>query len=178
MICRTFFALALALGVAAPLPAVDAGRGNGTVTIDGTTLPLPFAVMTRKDNLFDKQKSDLVIVLTDKQLSATRPDDEIGLAVKAHRGELVVLALRFDGATLVNVTVSYKNLNGLVILPGAWFQYTAGNRPTAGTLKLPAREFEGHSYAVDVDFTAGDYSGPRQNAAPAGLSPSTAAPGF
>jgi len=178
MIRRTFFALALALGVAAPLSAVDTGRATGTVTVDGTTLPLAFAVGTIKDNLFDGKKRDLVVVLTDKQLSATRPDDEIGLSLKAHRGELVVLALRFDGDTLVNVTVSYKNLSGLVILPGAWFQYTPGSKPTAGTLKLPSREFEGHSYAVDVDFTAVTYTGPRQNAAPAGWAPPTATPGF
>jgi hypothetical protein len=176
VIRRTFFALALALGVAAPLPAVDAGRANGTVTIDGTTVPLPFAVETRKDNLFDEKKRDLVVVLTDKQLSATRPDDEIGLSVKARRGELAVLALRFDGGTLVNVTVSHKNLNGLVILPGAWFQYTAGSKPGIGSLKLPTREFEGHSYALDVDFAAGTYTGPRQNVGPTGSSPSTAAP--
>src|SRR5262249_53047085 len=140
MIRRTLFVVALAVGVAVPLSAVDAGRANGTVTIDGTTVSVPFAVETRKDDLFDETKRDLVVVLTDKQLSATRPDDEIGLSLKARRGELVVLALRFDGDTLVNVTASFKSLSGLVILPGAWFQYTAGSRPGVGTLRLPARE--------------------------------------
>jgi hypothetical protein len=176
MIRRTLVALALALGVAAPLSAVDTGRANGTVTIDGNTLPLPFAVETRKDDLFDEKKRDLVVVLTDKQLSATRPDDEIGLSLKARRGELVVLALRFDGNTLVNVTVSYKSLSGLIILPGAWFQYTAGSKPGVGTLRLPARKFEGHSYALDIDFAAGTYSGPRQNPTPTGSSPSPTVP--
>jgi hypothetical protein len=176
MIRRMLFAVALAVGVAVPLSAVDAGRANGTVTIDGTNVPLPFAVETRKDDLFDEKKRDLVVVLTDKQLSATRPDDEIGLSVKAHRGELVALALRFDGGTLVNVTVSYKSLSGLVILPGTWFQYTAGSKPGVGTLRLPAREFEGHSYALDVDYAAGIYNGPRQSAAPTGSSPSSTPP--
>jgi hypothetical protein len=176
VIRRTSFALALALGVLAPLSAVDPGRARGAVTIDGITLPLPFAVETRKADLFDEKKRDLVIVLTDKQLSATRPDDEIGLSLKARRGELVVLALRFDGGTLVNVTVSHKTLNGLVILPGAWFDYTAGGKPGIGSLKLPTHEFEGHSYALDVDFAAGTYTGPRQNVAPTGSAHSTTAP--
>jgi hypothetical protein len=176
MICRTVLALALTLGVAAPLAAVDAGRANGTVTIDGTTVSLPFAVETRKDDLFDEKKRDLVVVLTDRQLSATRPDDEIGLSLKARRGELVALALRFDGDTLVNVTVSYKSLSGLVILPGAWFQYTARSKPGVGTLRLPVREFEGHSYAFDVDFAAGTYTAPRQTGTPTGSSPSSTAP--
>lgn len=166
MIRTTVVALALAFAGAGPLAAVDSGRAKGFVAIDGASTPLPFAVETTKDNLFDDKKRDLVVVLTDKQLSATRPDDEIGLSVKAHRGELVVLTLRFDGATLVNVTLSHQNLNGLVILPGVWFQYTAGNRPGVGTLKLPAREYEGHSYAVDVEFVAGTYTGPRQNVTP------------
>ena len=178
MIYRTVLALALALtlGVAAPLSAIDAGRANGTVTIDGTTVSLPFAVETRKDDLFDENKHDLVVVLTDKQLSATRPDDEIGLSLKARRGELVALALRFDGDTLVNVTVSHKSLPGLVILPGAWFLYTAGSKRGVVTLRLPVREFEGHSYALDVDFAAGTYMGPRQNATPTASSPSPTAP--
>jgi hypothetical protein len=176
MIRRMLFAVALAAGVAVPLSAVDAGRANGTVTIDGTTMPLPFAVQTRKDDLFDEKKRDLVVVLTDKQLSATRPDDEIGLSLKARRGELVALALRFDGDTLVNVTVSYKSLSGLAILPGAWFQYTGGSKPGVGTVRLPAREFEGHSYALDIDFVAGTYAAPRQNATPTGSSPSSTEP--
>lgn len=176
MIRRTLFALAFALGVTAPLSAVDAGRADGTATIDGTTMPLRFAVDTRKDNLFDEKKRDLVVVLTDKQLIATRPDDEIGLSLKARRGELVVLALRVDGGTLVNVTVSHKSLSGIVILPGAWFQYTARGKPGAGTLKLPLREFEGHSYAADVEFAAGAYTGPRQNVTPTTTSPSAPAP--
>jgi hypothetical protein len=176
MIRRTLVAVAVALGVAAPLSAVDAGRANGTVTIDGTTMSLPFAVETRKDDLFDEKKRDLVVVLTDQQLRATKPDDEVGLSLKARRGELVVLALRFDGGTLVNVTVSHKSLSGLVILPGAWFQYTAGSKPGVGTLRLPAREFEGHSYALDIDFAAGTYTGPRQSPTPTGSSPSSTAP--
>jgi hypothetical protein len=111
-------------------------------------------------------------VLTDKQLSATRPDDEVGLSLKARRGELAVLAMRIAGPTLVNVTFSYKGLNGLVILPGAWFQYTPAG-PAAGTLKLARREFEGHSYAVDLQFAAGTYNGPRPPAAPTATTSTT-----
>jgi hypothetical protein len=147
-------ALASALCVAGIVLALETGRSSGAVTIDGTDFPLSFAVETRKDNLFDDNKRDLVIVLTDKQLSATKPDDEIGLTVKARRGELVALALRIDGGTLVNVALSHQALDRLVILPGAWFQYTVGSKPGTGTLKLAERQFEGHSFAVDVEFSA------------------------
>jgi|SRR5262245_41188115 len=165
---RGVLALALALcAIGIPL-ALETGKASGTVTIDGTEFPLSFAVETRKDNLFDESKRDVVVVLTDKQLSATKPDDEIGLTIKARRGELVVLALRIDGGTLVNVAVSHKALDRLVILPGAWFQYAAGNKPGTGTLKLGERQFEGHSYAVAAEFSAapGARTAPRPVATP------------
>ena len=170
MTARSLLALAFAAGVAAPALAIEAGNAAGTATIDGTTTPLAFAVETRKDNLFDDKKRDTVYVLTDKALVTTRPDDEVGLSLKARSGELVVLALRVDGKTLVNVTISHKKLNGLVILPGAWFQFTSA-KAGSGTLKLAKRDFDGHSYAVDVEFEASRYVAPRKNAAPAPAPP-------
>ena len=177
MLRRGLLALALALCVAAAPLAVETSKASGTLTIDGTEYPLLFAVETRKDNLFDEKKRDVVVVLTDKQLNVTKPDDEIGLTVKARRGELVALSLRIDGGTLVNVAVSHKDLDRLVIIPGAWFQYIAGSRPGAGRLKLIEREFEGHSLAIDVEFSAapGARSATRPAAAPSGVeAPSTA----
>src|SRR5262245_29827613 len=134
MIAKRVLALAFALCVAAPALAVDAGKAIGTFTIDGTTSPLAFAVETRKENLFDDKKQDTIIVLTDKPLGTTKPDDEIDLSLRARRGELVALALRLDGTKLINVTAFYKGLSGLVILPGFWFQHTPAK--TSATLKL------------------------------------------
>jgi len=160
-----FLALALAIGLASPALAVDAGKASGTSTIDGIATPLTFAVETRKENLFDEKKRDTVVVLTDKALGATRPDDEVELSLRARRGELLVLALRIDGDQLVNVTVSHKGLNGLVILPGAWFQFSSSK--SGGSLLLAKRDYQGHSYAVDAAFAAAPYVVPRPNPAPA-----------
>jgi hypothetical protein len=165
MFARVLVALAFAAGVAAPVFAAETGKATGTATIDSTTIPLAFAVQTRKENLFDDKKRDLVVVLTDKPLGATKPDDEIDLSLRARRGELIVIALRLDGDKLVNVTVSHNGLSGLVILPGSWFQYTwAGS---SGTVTLEKREFGGHSYAIDAQFAAAPYATPRPAAAPA-----------
>ena len=163
---RGLLGLALAVCAAGIALALETGKASGALTIDGTEFPLSFAVETRKDNLFDENKRDVVIVLTDKQLSATKPDDEIGLTVKARRGELVALALRIDGGTLVNVAVSHKALDRLVILPGAWFQYTAGSKPGTGSLKLIEHQFEGHSYAIDVEFAAAPGARPAARPSP------------
>jgi hypothetical protein len=174
MVRAKFFALALAIGIAAPALAADAGRATGTVIIDRIASPLTFAVETRMENLFDEKKRDLVFVLTDNPLGATKPDDEVALSLRARRGELLALALRVDGGTLVHVTVSYRGLKGLVILPGFWFQYAA-TRPGAGTLKLAKRDFEGHSYEIDASFTATPYTAPRQTAAPPSAATTAAA---
>ena len=165
MMAGIFLALALAIGLASPALAVDAGKASGTATIDGIATPLAFAVETRKENLFDEKKRDTVVVLTDKALGATKPDDEVELSLRARRGELLVFALRIDGDTLVNVTVSHKGLNGLVILPGAWFQFSSSK--SGGTLLLAKRDYQGHSYAVDAAFAAAPYVAPRPNPAPA-----------
>ena len=166
MIAGVLIALALAIGFASPARAVDAGKASGTATIDGIVIPLAFAVETQKENLFDEKKRDTVIVLTDKPLGATKPDDEVELSLRARRGELVVLALRTHGNKLVNVIVSHKGLNGLVILPGAWFEYTSATAG-GGTLKLAKRGYEGHSYAIDTTFAAAPYVAPRPTPASA-----------
>jgi hypothetical protein len=166
MIPGVLLALALAMGFASPALAVDAGKAGGTAAIDGIVTPLAFAVETRKENLFDQKRRDLVVVLTDKPLGAAKPDDEVELSLRARRGELLVFALRTDGHKLVNVTVSHKGLNGIVILPGSWFEYTSV-RAGAGTLKLAKRDYEGHSYAIDARFAAAAYDAPRPTPSPA-----------
>jgi hypothetical protein len=161
---------ACSLCLAATAFALEAGKAAGTATVDGTTAPLSFATETRKENLFDDKKQDVVIVLTDKPLGATLPDDEIALSMRARAGDFAAYALRLDGGRLVNVTVSREGLGGLVILPGAWFQYARG-QGGVGTLKLARRDDEGHSYAIDVEFAAAPYRKPRPGAAPAAPPP-------
>src|SRR5262245_42227312 len=164
MIRGALLSLALAIGFASPALAVEAGKASGTATIDGIAAPLAFAVETRKENLFDETKRDTVVVLSDKPLGTTKPDDEVGLSLRARRGELLVFALRVDGNKLVNVTVSHQGLNGLVILPGSWFEYTSA-KAGVGTLKLVKRDYEGHSYAIVATFAAVPYVAARQTAA-------------
>jgi hypothetical protein len=146
----------LALCVASLVPiarAAEPGKAVGTVTISGVTMPLAFAVETRKENLFDSKKQDTVVVLSDKPLGKTSAEDEIELSMRARTGELVVLALRIDGSKLVNVQMSHKGLSGIALLPGAWFQYNA-TKPGVGTLKLDSHEFDGRTYVASVEFTA------------------------
>jgi len=161
-------AVAFAGSLASAAFALDAGKASGSAVIDGVALPLAFAVDTRKENLFDEKKRDVVVVLTDKPLGATRPDNEVELSLRARRGDLTAVALRIDGNTLVNVTVSYKGLNGLVVLPGPWFQY-GPPKAGVGSLRLARHEFDGHSYEMDVTFAATRYVAPPPTTPPVAL---------
>jgi hypothetical protein len=163
---RAIHLLVLLILAASEAHAVEPGKASGTVTVSGVSTPLAFAVETTKENLFDSKEQDTVIVLSDKPLGATAPDDEIGLSMRARTGELVVLALRLDGSKLVNVQVSHKGLSGIALLPGAWFQYGAA-KPGVGTLKLEPREFDGRSYAAAVEFSAVPAARPAPPPAPA-----------
>ena len=154
---RIVLVVVMATLLACPLLAVQAGQASGTATVDGTTAALAFAVSTTKENLFDDSKKDTIVVLSDRALGDTAADDEVGLSLRARRGELFVLALRLDGARLVNVGVSHTGLSGIVLLPGAWFEYRSGRAnagTVAGSLKLAKRESDGHSYACSVEFVA------------------------
>ncbi len=177
----TVLASAGALVAGAAL-AVAPGRAGGTATVDGTVATMAFAVATSKENLFDDSKRDTVVVISDRPLGDTAADDEIGLSLRARRGELLVLALRLDGTKLVNVEVSHAGLSGIAILPGAWFEYkpaTAAAGAVAGSLKLAKRESDGHSYACSVEFAAPPAAAPRPTEvadAPADVPPTPTLP--
>ena len=150
---------------AGTLLAAEGGRASGTATADGTTATMAYAVTTTKENLFDDAKRDTVVVISDRPLGDTAADDEVGLSLRARRGELLVFALRLDGTKLVNVSVSHQGLAGIALLPGSWFEYTparAAGGATAGSLALAKREFDGHSYACALRFVAMPAAAPRQ----------------
>lgn len=148
-----FLAIASVIAVASATHAAEPGKAAGTLTFDATTVTLAYATLGKAENLFDDKKSDVLVVLTDKPLGTTAPDDDIDLSMRARKGDIAALMLRIDGARLVNVSVFHKGLSGKVILPGAWFEYSA-SKPGAGSLKMAARALEEHKYATSVQFEA------------------------
>lgn len=157
--------------------AADPGKAVGTVTIDGVTTTLTLAAESTAENLFDSKKTDTIITLTDRVLGDVAANDDIGLSMRARRGDLVVVMLRIEGTRLVNVSLMHKGLAGINILPGQWFQYAATGK-SAGTLTLAKRETDGHTYACTVEFTAAPAADPKKTAeAPApAAAPSAAMP--
>jgi hypothetical protein len=155
--------------------AAEPGKAVGSFTFDSTTVPLTFAVETKVEGLFDSSKKDTLVVLTDKALGATAPDDDVDLSLRARKGEMAALTLRLDGAKLVNVSVFHKGLAGKIVLPGAWFDYKAA-KPGTGTLKLAPRDFDGKKYSTSVEFAASVAAKPAPAAAPVAAAPKPAPP--
>jgi len=140
--------------ILAAAAAVEPGKAAGTITIDGTAVPLTHAVRTTRPNAFDDNAVDTVVVLSDRALTREEASDEERLMARGLKGELVAVAVRFDErrgrSKLFNVTVGYKALAEMALLPDVWFEYAF--KGGVGTLKMAARDFNGHSYAASVEF--------------------------
>ncbi|MGE3276690.1 MAG: hypothetical protein AB7O67_16375 [Vicinamibacterales bacterium] len=176
---RTLFRILIVVLCTAAAAAAQTGRASGTVSVDGKAVALTSAIETTAENLFDSTKQDQLVVLSDRPLGETAPDD-IDLSMRARDGELTALMLRYDGPTLVNVSVFHNGLSGKVLLPGAWFQ-AVPLKKGAGSVKLASRAFDDRRYAVDARFTAAPYrpaapvpeSAPEPAPAPDVLAPAT-----
>src|SRR5690349_4494826 len=104
-------ALAIVCAVASTfLTAAEPGKAVGSFTYDATTVTLTHATEGRAENLFDSKKMDTIVLLSDRALGSTAPDDDIELSLRARKGDLAALMLRIDGARLINVSVFLKGL--------------------------------------------------------------------
>jgi hypothetical protein len=96
-----------------------------------------------------------VVVLSDRALSSEEAADDAGLYARAARGEIVTVAVRFDGrpkrGQLFNVALNHQGLAETALLPDVWFKYTF--KGGAGSLQLDPREFSGRTYAVNAEFS-------------------------
>lgn len=143
--------LILALVLAQPADS----QGSGTLTINGATSQLTHAIKTTRKNPFNDFFSDPVVILSDKPITQQEADDDAALLARARNGDLVSIAVRFDGrpkrGQLFNVGISHKGLEETALLPDVWFKYTF--KAGAGTLKLEPREMAGRNYATDLQFS-------------------------
>ncbi|MGH9173453.1 MAG: hypothetical protein ACRD1H_03795, partial [Vicinamibacterales bacterium] len=143
--------LSLALGLA---QAQQPTRAAGALTVDGTSTALTHAVRISAPNTFNEFFSDTVVVLSSQPLTSAEAADTAALLARAERGEIVTVAVRFDGrpkrGQLFNVAINHKGLIETALLPDVWFKYTF--KDGAGTLTLDRREFSGRIYTIDTQF--------------------------
>ncbi|MBA3269902.1 MAG: hypothetical protein H0T71_05275 [Acidobacteria bacterium] len=137
-----------------PGTAQPPSKGSGSLTIDGATTTLSHVVKTTRKNPFNDFFTDVVVLLSDQPLSDKEAADDAALFARASRGDLVTVALRFDGrprrGQLFNVALNHKGLTETALLPDVWFKYTF--KTGAGTVTLERREFSGRIYSADAEF--------------------------
>ena len=151
--------LLIAIGVwsvaSTQTPESSVGKGSGSVTIDGSVTSLTHAIRTSRPNPFNDFFNDTVVILSDRVLTTEAAADDAALYARAAKGDLVTVAVRFDGrpkrGQLFNVAINHKGLAETALLPDVWFSYTF--KGGAGTLKLESRQFSGRTYAADLEFS-------------------------
>ena len=130
-------------------------KSSGTVTINGTPTQLTYAIKTARKNAFNDFFSDIVVVLSDKPLTQKEADDDAALLARARSGDVVAVAVRFDGrpkrGQLFNVAINHKGVDDATLLPDVWFKYTF--KGGAGTLKMEPKDLAGRTYAADLRFS-------------------------
>lgn len=142
--------------LAVPLvAAAQPGTASGSLTVDGTTTTLNHAVRITKPNVFDDQSQDFLVVLSNQPLTIPQASDDALLMSRAPTG-LVTMVMRYDGRKgrgekLFNVTLRFKGEAEPVLLPDLFFKNTF--KAGAGTLAMDKREFTGHTYEANVEFT-------------------------
>jgi hypothetical protein len=153
-VSRLLAGIAVASVTLAQTPPVT-GQVDGTVTINGTPVPLTHAIRTTRPNPFNDFFNDTVVLLSDRSLTAEEAADDAGLSARAARGELVTVAVRFDSrpkrGQLFNVALNHKGLSETALLPDVWFKHTF--KGGKGTLQLEPREFSGRTYAANLEFS-------------------------
>jgi hypothetical protein len=145
---------ALSCALVAPI-AAQPGKVRGTLTIDGVSTTLSHAILSTRPNPFNDFFQDKVIILSDRPVTADEAANDQALLAKAMRGELVTMAVRFDGrprrGQLFNVAFNHKGLSETALLPDVWFKYTF--KGGAGTVKLETHEFTGRMYSAEAEFS-------------------------
>lgn len=151
---QVILAALAAVALAAAALTIEPGKASGSITIDGTAVPLTYAIRTTKPNAFDDTAVDTVVILSDRPLTKVDTVDEPALYARGLKGELAVVALRFDerrGRTrLFNVTVAHKSLSEQALLPDVWFDSTF--KGGVGALKMARRDFNGHTYETNLEY--------------------------
>ena len=135
--------------------AAQPGTVRGSIAVDGVATSLTHSVRITRPNTFNDFFSDTVVVLSSQPLTAAEAADDPVLVSRAKRGEIVTVAVRFDGrpkrGQLFNVAINHPELTETALLPDVWFKYAF--KGGVGTLTLDRREFSGRIYTIDAEFT-------------------------
>ena len=153
---RTLFVLVLiALFVSVPAIAASA---KGTMTVNGKTMKLNYGYATTKKNPFDKKKTDVVVLVTDKEIPAGAQFDEFAVMSLVDQG-ITGFTVEIDPDKSVNsgllFSPAFKKMHSFSSVGKQKVELTAMTKDhIAGTISMPADDFfdEKYQFSATVDL--------------------------
>jgi hypothetical protein len=152
--------------------APPAGQASGSVTIDGKSMKIAHAYAWAQPNPFDNQKTDVVVMLTEKPVPPEAFDGVEGLMAVGRRIQGFVLYAINDQGALTSEVVDHPALGG------QWIQMSGATRSSftkkalstervEGAFQTPGvEEVLGHKYQAKVQVAADVTPAPRPEPLP------------
>jgi hypothetical protein len=147
---RLKYALIFALGFSLITGAIHAqGKASGKLVLDGKTYNLTHSMATTEENVFEKDKKDVVILITDQAVKET---DEQALNEMAEAGKIhgIRVSLDPEKRPYVLVVLGAIHVSGSGFMEFQPTQFT--NERVAGTISKASDESMGHKYEFNVQF--------------------------
>jgi hypothetical protein len=153
-VSRSFLALLVSLAVA--IAALGDTKVNGSITANGKTTALKYAVATPKEDPFDKKKKATYLLVTDQEVPAAAVADDFEMMRWYDKANLHGFSVLINDEKRVVSGVLYDPAlkhNGFSSVGKQEVALTAMT-PThiAGKVSLPADEFFGDKYQYSATF--------------------------
>jgi hypothetical protein len=134
------------------------GTAAGTLTLNGTTVPLKYAYAAARPAFFDKNKEDIHILLSDVPLEDEQRDDVFELIKLARDGKARIVEVVLDAdANPISGAFFAQVFNGMAAATGMHkFEQSAfDHKRVAGRLYTDgARSFQDITYEYAATFSA------------------------
>lgn len=152
--------------------APPAGKASGSITIDGKSMPVAHAYAWAQPNTFDKQKTDVVVLITEKPVPAEAFAGVDGLLAVGRRIQGFVLYAIGEDGSLTREVIDHP------ALAGEWIQMSGATRSSFTKKSLSTTRVEGafqtdgvekvlgHTYQSTIEVTADVTPAPRPEPLP------------
>jgi hypothetical protein len=152
-------AAAIVVAFAGPSALAGAdGTAEGTLTLNGTTVPLKYAYAAARPGFFDKNKEDIHILLSDVPLEDEQRDDVFELIKLARDGKARMVEVVLDAdANPISGAFFAQVFNGMAAATGMhkFERSTFDHKRVAGRLYTDsARTFQDITYEYAATFSA------------------------
>jgi len=163
-ISQTFIFPALAalliIAAASGSLAAEAGKASGTLTIDGSRITLRYSYVMEQPNTFEKNKTDMAVLLTEKPLAPDALADIEDLRDATRRMHGWAFFKINDKGSPIHEVIDHPALGGSVLMMSGftnaeYIPKKSGKEIVEGSfVTRKPTGFGGHKYEIKADFSA------------------------